>query len=140
MKIEHMLAKISIELEGPQAALLLFGLLVMGFGMFMALRWMERSRDRFALLLETEASTADRVNEREWKIEYSNPMLLGVPQTCVGFKVIETDSGLYLWKHRSLTGGTRTGIAYLPNSRYDITRKYGHLDIQMKDERSNKTD
>jgi hypothetical protein len=134
-----MLARISIELQGAQAALLVSGLLIVGFGLFIALRWIERSRDRFSQLLEAESVSCDGGISGEWVTEYTSPVLLGVPQACVRFKVVETDEGLFLWKHRSLAGGTRTGIAFLPRSRYEITRQYGHLDVRKKENQSNKS-
>lgn len=127
------IAKVSIELTGFQAGVVFVGLLGMAYGMFILLRWLERSRDRFGYLLMDEGASSDQEISSDWSTEYTNPMLLGVPQFGVRFQTIETSTGLFLRKQRSLTGGTLKGVVFLPDEKYVITRQFGRLNISRKE-------
>lgn len=134
-----LIGKISIELTGFQAGVVFFGLLGMACGMFVLLRWLERSRDRFGCLLMDEVASSDEEIPSDWSTEYTNPMLLGVAQFGVRFQTSETPTGLFLRKHRSLTGGTLKGVIFLPEEKYLITRQFGRLNISRKVDNENRT-
>jgi hypothetical protein len=126
------MGNVLIKLTGFQAAVVFFGVLGMACGMFVLLRWLERSRDRFGCLLMDEVASSDEEIPSDWSTEYTNPMLLGVPQFGVRFQTSKTQTGLFLRKHRSLTGGTSKGVVFLPEEKYLITRQFGRLNISRK--------
>ena len=81
------MGNVLIKLTGFQAAVVFFGVLGMACGMFVLLRWLERSRDRFGCLLMDEVASSDEEIPSDWSTEYTNPISRVSPRSGTFFQV-----------------------------------------------------
>jgi hypothetical protein len=103
------MGNVLIKLTGFQAAVVFFGVLGMACGMFVLLRWLERSRDRFGCLLMDEVASSDEEIPSDWSTEYTNPMLLGVPQFGVRFQTRALRKELFFCPKRNISSLVNSG-------------------------------